>query len=126
MTAVFDTGALLALERGSAEMHALRRTEVRLRRPPFTHGGVIGQAWRGGTGRQVLLARALAGVDVHALDNLVGRAAGVLLRESGTSDVIDAALVVIANEGDVIYTSDPTDIRHLAAVASKRLSIVAV
>lgn len=47
--------------------------------PPVTHAGVVGQVWRGGSGRQVSLARALAGIDVVPLDDALARAAGVPL-----------------------------------------------
>jgi hypothetical protein len=34
------------------------------------------RTWRGGGGRQALLAKALAGIDVRPLDDRPGRAAG--------------------------------------------------
>jgi hypothetical protein len=40
---------------------------------PLTHGGVVGQVWRGGTGRQAPLARLLPGIEVAALDATLGR-----------------------------------------------------
>ena len=40
----------------------------------MTHGGVVGQVWRGGGARQALLARALDGIDVRAMDEQLGRA----------------------------------------------------
>ncbi len=67
--------------------------------------GVAGQVWRGGP-RQARLAQALDGVDVQPLDDDLGRAAGVLLGRARQSDVIDAAVVLLANDGDEIVTSD--------------------
>ena len=91
---------------------------------PLTHGGVIGQAWRGRGPRQTLLAKALGAVDVRPLDDALGRAAGELLGAAGRRDVIDAALVLLANDGDDIVTSDPDDIEPLARAARRHVEII--
>ena len=44
-------------------------------------------AW--GTGRQVPVARLLAGVDIAELDDGLGRRAGMLLARRGLADAID-------------------------------------
>lgn len=41
-----------------------------------------------------------------------------MLAKAGTSDVIDAALVLLAEDGDEIITSDPDDLTLLASQAS--------
>ena len=46
------------------------------RRVPVTGGGEVAQVWRGGCGRQAPLARLLAGTDVVAVDDVLGRRAG--------------------------------------------------
>jgi hypothetical protein len=46
-------------------------------------------------------------VEVAALDEELGRQAGVLLGRSRRSDVIDAALLLLARDGDEVLTSDP-------------------
>lgn len=69
--------------------------------------------WRGGHGRQANLARLLPGVDVRFLDEELGRRAGVLLGRAGATDVDDAAVVLLAADGDEILTSDPGDLRGL-------------
>jgi hypothetical protein len=71
-----------------------------------------------------LLAKALAGVDVRGLDDALGRAAGELLALARKSDVIDAALVLLAQDGDHIVTSDPDDIRTLAAVSGRHVELI--
>lgn len=123
MTDVLDAGALIAADRGD------RATWTRLKAaaddPPVTHGGVVGQAWRGGA-RQARLARFLAGVDVRPLTDDLGRASGVLLGATGTADVVDAALVMLAADGDVIYTSDPDDVARLAAERDLHVEVVPV
>lgn len=123
MTDVLDAGAFIAADRGD------RATWTRLKAAaddaPLTHGGVVGQVWRGG-GRHARLARFLAGVDVRPLNDELGRACGVLLGATGTVDVIDAALVMLAADGDVIYTSDPEDIARLAAERDLHVEVVRV
>src|SRR5690606_6551442 len=91
---------------------------------PVTHGGVLGQAWRGRWPRQALLAKALNGIEVLPLDERLGRLAGQLLSHSGTNDVIDAALVLLAADGDDIVTSDPEDIEPLAALAGRHVELL--
>lgn len=91
---------------------------------PVSHGGVVGQVWRGGGPRQALLAKALAGVEVRALDEDLGRAAGALLARAGKSDVIDAAVVLLAEAGDRIVTSDPDDLEMLATVAERDVELL--
>ena len=92
----------------------------------MTHGGVTAQVWRGGTGHQTRLARALQAVETVPLDEELGRRAGVLLARSGLSDAIDAALAAMAAHGDRIITSDPHDLAALVAVTIRRVDVVAV
>ena len=91
---------------------------------PVSHGGVVGQAWRGGGPRQARLAAALKGVDVRSLDDELGRKAGALLANARTRDVIDAALVLLAEDGDEIVTSDPGDLAVLAGQAQLHIDLV--
>ena len=123
MTIILDAGAFVAVERGDRDLVAIIKRERLGGRVPVTHGGVVGQVWRGGTGRQTNLARLLAGVEVEPLDDTVGRQAGVLLGASETSDVIDAAVVLLARDGDEIYTSDPGDLTTLANTAGLHIEL---
>jgi hypothetical protein len=84
---------------------------------PVTSGGLVAQVWCGGSGRQVPMARLLAGTDVAPIDDRLGRRAGMLLARSGQSDAIDAAVVCLAADGDDILTSDPGDLHALAQAA---------
>jgi hypothetical protein len=126
MTLVLDAGALIALDRRDrvvwATYVAARRDGVAL----VSHGGVIGQAWRAGGARQAALARALAGIDVRALDDDLGRRAGALLAKTRRGDVIDAALVLLARDGDVILTSDVDDLMPLAHAAARDVDFLRV
>lgn len=94
--------------------------------PAITHGGVVAQVWRGGQGRQALLARSLKSVAVHPLDERLGREAGRLLATSGTTDAVDAAVVALTHPGDKILTSDPGDIDRLVEAAGVDAQVVPV
>ncbi len=126
MTVVLDAGALLAAERGDRDIWVVLEDERRSGRAPVTHGGVLAQVWRGGSGRQARLAAALAGVDVRLLDEELGKLAGVLLGSARRSDVIDAALVLLAHDGDEILTSDPNDLRALARAAGVHVDLISI
>lgn len=126
MTLVLDAGAFLAVERGDREVVALVKRERLRGRVPVTHGGVVGQVWRGGTGRQVGIARLLGGVEVAPLDAALGRRAGVLLARNGTSDVTDAAVVLLAADNDEILTSDPDELATLAAASGTHVELILI
>ena len=123
MTLVLDSGALIALERNQRSMWTRLKAAHGSGIPPLTHAGVLGQAWRGGP-RQARLARALKGVDVEPLDSERGRASGELLATSGLSDVIDAALVLLSDDGDEIVTSDVDDLAELAVAAGRHVELI--
>lgn len=123
MSLVLDSGALIALERNDRAMWRRLKAAWLADSVPVTHGGVIGQAWRGGGPRQALLSKALAGIDVRPLDDRLGRAAGALLGRAGGSDVIDAALVFLADDGDEIVTSDVDDLAPLAMLAGSHIEL---
>ncbi len=124
MTAlVLDAGAFLAVDRGDRAMLARLRMAQRGGIELRSTGAVISQVWRDPTGRQANLARLLESVDVKAVDEQLGRDAGVLLGRAGTSDAVDASVVAISRTGDRIVTSDRGDIAPLIA-ASPRSSFI--
>ncbi len=125
MTMVIDSGALIALERNDRAMWRRLKSALLSGEIPVTHGAVVGQAWRGKGPREALLAKVLDAIDVRPLDETLGRAAGELLARSGTSDVVDAALVLLASDGDTVVTSDPDDFEALAAAAALDVEIIA-
>lgn len=126
MTLVLDAGAFLAVERGDRDVVALVKLERLAGRPPVSNGGVVTQVWRGGHGRQAGVARLLAGVEVRALDDRLGRRAGMLLARSASSDAVDAAVVCLASDGDDILTSDPRDLLALAEAAGVHVELITV
>ena len=123
MTLVLDSGALIALERNQRSMWARLKAAEIARELPLTHGGVVGQVWRGGP-RQAQLARALQGVDVRPLDRSLGRAAGELLARTSSSDVIDAAVVLLATDGDDIVTLDRRDFEPLVRATGRHVELI--
>ena len=125
MTLVLDTGALLALERNDRQMWVRLKGAQDDDELPLTHAGIVGQAWRGGP-RQARLAQALDGIETVPLDEALGRRAGRLLGETGLADVIDAAIVLLSNDGDDIVTSDHDDIAQLASAAGLHVELIHV
>ena len=123
---VLDAGALVAVERLNREVIALIKRERLAGRSPVTHGGVVGQVWRSGSSRQALLAKVLAGVEVFSLDAELGKRVGVLLAKTRTKDVVDAALALIAHDGDEILTSDARDLRPLVKATGAHVDLVEV
>jgi len=111
-----DAGGLIALDRND------RRVVVLLARAAETGSRVtvpataLAQAVRRPE-RQVRLARLMRQptTDVVSLDGVDATSVGRLLAASGTSDVIDAHVVVCARRsGQQIMTSDPDDLRELS------------
>jgi hypothetical protein len=68
----------------------------------------------------------LPALDVAALDETLGRRAGVLLGRARMDDVMDAALVLLAADGDFLITSDPDDLEPLSNAAGVHVDIVPV
>jgi hypothetical protein len=126
MSLVLDAGAFLAVERADRDTFALIKRELAAGRVPVTHGGVVGQIWRGGAGKQANVARLLGAVVIAPLDESLGRRAGVLLAEARAADVVDAAVVLLARDGDTILTSDAGDLQPLAEAAGLHVDLVAV
>jgi hypothetical protein len=123
MTLVLDSGALIALERDERAMWTRLKAAELAGELPVTHAGVFGQVWRGSP-RQARLSRALQGIDVRPLDRALGRAAGELLGVSSSSDVIDAAVVLLSGDGDEIVTLDREDFEVLVAASGRHVELI--
>jgi hypothetical protein len=122
---ILDAGALVAVDRDDRAMLAKLRASLQHGLELRTNAMVVAQVWRDRHGPQVNLARLLQAVDVRAVSQRDGRDAGVLQAAAGTSDAIDATVVLLAAAGDRILTSDPADIARLAAAADNRAVVVA-
>lgn len=110
-----DTGALIGLERNSREVVEFLSTALKRRLEVVVPAGVVAQAWRDPR-RQVRLVRLLAGegVEIEVMDAMRAKRAGQLCGVTGTSDVIDASVVLCARQRDhSIMTSDGDDLRRL-------------
>jgi hypothetical protein len=121
---VLDTGALLAVDRGDRAMAAKLRIAECSGLGLRSTGVVIAEVWRDAGGRQAELARLLKSVDVRAVDQRLGREAGVLLGKSGVTDAVDATVVAIALAGDSVLTSDPLDIGRLVSASRRSIRVV--
>jgi hypothetical protein len=122
---VLDAGAFIAVDRGDRELIAQLRVAQTHGLTLRTTGIVLAQVWRDPAGRQADLARLLHAVEIRAVDADMGRRAGVLLAKAETGDPIDATVVLVAQDGDRVLTSDPRDLKLLATRARKRIAIVA-
>lgn len=121
MGVTYDSGALIAADRGERRMWSRHRALLARREVPTVPAPVVAQAWRG-SGRQVLLARLLNGCDVEALDHTRAREVGALAARAGTADIVDACVVEGAlRRSDLVVTSDEGDLRSMAAAAGARL-----
>lgn len=121
---VLDAGALIAVDRDDRAVVAQLRIASRNGLDLRTNAMVVAQVWRDTQGRQATLARLLHCVDVRVIDQAAGREAGELLGKAGTSDPIDATVILLARHGDRILTSDSDDLQHLAATAASSAIIV--
>lgn len=108
---VFDTGALIALERRRQRMLDVWRAARAARRVVLVPGAVVAEWWRGRTDVREAI---LAAVTVVAVDEAVGRAAGEALAEIADATPVDAVVMAVAARRDaVVYTSDVGDLESL-------------
>lgn len=112
-----DAGGLIAVDRNDRRMVALlaraRERGMRLTIPATA----LAQAMRN-PARQARLSRLVRQVDTDlvALDGPDATAAGLLLAQTGTTDIVDAHVVICARRaGQAVVTSDPVDLRRLSA-----------
>jgi hypothetical protein len=122
---VFDAGGLIALDRGKREVGTLLAVAADTGVEAVTSAACVAQAWRD-PARQARLARALAGFLEHSLDPSAARDCGLLLARSRTSDIPDAAITLLVENGDTVVTSDPNDIAHLLNTAGTRARVLSV
>jgi len=121
---LYDAGALIAIDKNDRRMWARYQVALDDDRDVRVPAVVVGQAWRDSR-RQVRLDRFLAGCHVDPVGLEVAKAAGILCGRAGTSDVVDATVVVMAAAtGAVVWTSDPEDIKALADQSGARPALV--
>lgn len=123
---VYDTGALIAAERGNRAVWGLHQDYVDDEVTPVVPATVLAEAWRGGA-RQALLSRCLADCRVIPLDESIARSVGRLLGRAHFDDIVDASVVVAASGvGGSVVTSNPAHIQLLAEAWGTPLDIVAL
>jgi len=108
----YDAGALVAAERSDRRLWALHRRSLERGDLPTVPAGVLGECWRGGP--QAQISRLLVGCRVEDLNEGRSRSAGAACGVAGSSDVVDASVVVgAAARGDVVVTRDVGDLERL-------------
>ena len=106
-----DTGALIAADRNDREFWAFFKEASEREVVPVIPAPV--------------LAQVVKACFVEPLEEGLAKQAGELLGRAKTSDVVDAAVVAgAAGRGDVVLTSDPRDLRRLAAVAVGTVEVI--
>jgi hypothetical protein len=115
---LYDTGALIAAERGDRLMWATHKRILEQGITPTVPSTVLAQAWRGGP--QAQLSRLLAGCDVREFAEDHARTVGRVLRDTGSSDIVDGSVVVMAQRlAEEVLTSDPDDLGPIAAALGR-------
>lgn len=122
MSAVYDTGVLIAADRNDRSTWADHRARLEAGLVPVTTAPVVAQASR--SPRQVQLRRFLQGCNIVPFGATEAHAVGALLAKSSTADIVDAHLALTASRlGSVVITSDPSDLRTLATHVRPRITI---
>jgi predicted nucleic acid-binding protein len=121
MGVTYDTGALIAADRGERRTWARHRALLARREVPVVPAPVLAQAWRG-SNRQANLSRLLAGCHIEPLDDTRAKATGALATRAGTPDIVDAFVVEGAlRRRDLVITADPGDLHAIATAAGQHL-----
>jgi hypothetical protein len=121
----YDTGALLAAEANGTNVWTLHRRSLERGVRPLVPTVVLAQAWRGGP--QPALSRLLKGCVVRPFLEPEARSVGIALAASGTSDVVDAAVVLTGvMHGCTVVTSDPKDLRRIADALGANLDLESI
>ena len=113
MICVFDTGALIALERRDVRMSKrvlyLRESKASIIVP----APVLGEWWKG---RSDWRERILAPMIIEPLDAILAKTAGEATAKIRGATLVDAVVMAsCARAGAVVYTSDFDDLTRLQA-----------
>lgn len=121
---VFDTAALIALDRNDAQMWWQLGLFAELEYDVLVPSTVVAQCWRG-LARQANLSRALAHCSIVPFDP-VAREVGILCGRAKTSDIVDAHVALIAStyEAESLYTGEPDDLSMLLEKCGGRATLI--
>jgi hypothetical protein len=111
----FDAGGLIALDRNDRRIVVLLARASQTSAPITVPASALARAVRRPE-RQVRLARLvrLPTTTVVPLDRVDATSVGRLLAAAGTSDIVDAHVVICGRRSDQrVVTADPADLRRL-------------
>lgn len=108
----FDTGALIALERGDQRMRRVLTGATRKDVQIVVPAAVLAEWWRGGRRHQDLLES----VDVEPLSERLAKIAGEAVAAVGATAIDAIVMASAAQRGDIVYTSDFDDLDRLRQV----------
>jgi hypothetical protein len=119
---VLDTGALIALECNDRALWAALKVAAMRGKDVVVPSTALAQAWRGSSA-QARLAKALQHCTIAPFDDRP-RAVGELCGRARTKDICDAHVAIVACSGDVLYTSDASDMRYLLSTLGAKLPVL--
>lgn len=125
MTAVLDSGALIAVDQRDRNVGAMLKLLQRDGVPVRTSAGAVAKTWRNGR-MQVNLARVLPGVDIVVIDDPTSRRIGGLLGVSGTDGPVDAHVALLVDPQGSVLTSDETAISALLHTRQVQATVLQV
>jgi predicted nucleic acid-binding protein len=110
---VFDTGALIALERRKQRAMQIWSTALHDRIEIVVPGVVIAEWWRE---RSDSRERIAAGLKIEPVGDRLGRMAGEAMAAVAGATVVDAIVMALAASiGATVFTSDVDDLEALRA-----------
>lgn len=120
---ILDAGAVIALSRADDRARAVLAAAVEAGADVSIPAVVVAETVRGVAADAPVNRVVTAVGDVDVVTEAIGRTAGRLLGEAGSSSTVDAIVVATAVEaaGAVILTGDPGD---LGALASRHREVV--
>ncbi|MGQ0617331.1 MAG: PIN domain-containing protein [Acidimicrobiia bacterium] len=114
---ILDAGAVVALSREDPRARAVLAGATEARIQVSIPSVVVAETVRGVAAADAPVNRVLKAIgEVDAANEAIGRTAGCLLGEAGSSATVDAVVVATAVEagGAVVLTGDPDDLGALA------------
>ncbi|HEX7307406.1 PIN domain-containing protein [Lentzea sp.] len=124
---VLDAGALIHVEGNPrGRVYGACRDALDAGTPALLPTVVLAQVWRG-TSRQAPVSMLRRMCRTLPFTDDVAEAVGRLLAVAGTSDVVDAAVVIAAvSQNCAVLTSDPGDLGTLSDAIGVRVPLVVV